>query len=67
MLKSMGINNLDKFDFLDSPPPEMLMKALDNLYALGALNDRCDLTKLGRRMAEFPLDPMLAKILVKSE
>jgi hypothetical protein len=37
------------------------------LYALGALNDRGELTKLGRRMAEFPLDPMLSKALLASE
>ena len=37
------------------------------LYALGALNDKGDLTKLGRRMAEFPLDPMLSKTLISSE
>lgn len=37
------------------------------LYALGALNDRGDLTKLGRKMAEFPLDPMLSKTLISSE
>ena len=37
------------------------------LYALGALNDRGELTKLGRRMAEFPLDPMLAKTIIASE
>ena len=34
------------------------------LYALAALNDEGDLTKLGRRMAEFPLDPMLSKCVV---
>lgn len=37
------------------------------LYALGALNDKGDLTKIGRKMAEFPLDPMLSKILIESE
>lgn len=37
------------------------------LYALGALNDRGELTKLGRRMAEFPLDPMLSKTVIASE
>jgi hypothetical protein len=37
------------------------------LYALGGLNDRGELTKLGRRMAEFPLDPMLSKALLASE
>ena len=37
------------------------------LYALGALNDRGDLTKLGRRMAEFPCNPMLSKTILSSE
>ena len=37
------------------------------LYALGALNDRGQLTKLGRRMAEFPMDPQLSKTLIEAE
>ena len=37
------------------------------LYALGALNSRGELTKLGRRMAEFPCDPMLSKMVLASE
>jgi hypothetical protein len=44
-----------------------LSVALPQLYALGGLNDRGELTKLGRRMAEFPLDPMLSKALLASE
>ena len=67
MLKSLGINDLMNFDFMDPPPTETLFRALEQLYALGALNDRGELTKLGRRMAEFPLDPMLAKMLIASE
>ena len=67
MLKSMGINDLMSFDFMDRPPPEALIRALEQLYALGALNDRGELTKLGRRMAEFPLDPMLSKAVIASE
>jgi pre-mRNA-splicing factor ATP-dependent RNA helicase DHX16 len=43
------------------------MRALEQLYALGALNDKGELTKLGRRMAEFPTDPMLAKMIIISE
>ena len=67
MLKSLGIDDLLHFDFMDPPPPETLMRALEQLYALGALNSNGDLTKLGRRMAEFPLDPMLSKALLASE
>ena len=67
MLKSLGINDLIHFDFMDPPPAETLIRALEQLYALGALNDEGDLTKLGRRMAEFPLDPMLSKCLIQAE
>jgi pre-mRNA-splicing factor ATP-dependent RNA helicase DHX16 len=67
MLKSLGINDLLHFDFMDAPPADALIRALEQLYALGALNDRGELTKLGRRMAEFPLDPMLSKAVIASE
>ncbi|KAJ2378625.1 hypothetical protein IW150_000686 [Coemansia sp. RSA 2607] len=67
MLKCIGINNLLEFDFMDPPSPAALQHSLEHLYALGALNDRGDLTKLGRRMAEFPMDPMMAKALLASE
>ncbi|THH11649.1 hypothetical protein EW145_g518 [Phellinidium pouzarii] len=67
LLKSLGINDLIGFEFMDPPPGETLMRALELLYALGALNDRGELTKLGRRMAEFPVDPMLSKAIIESE
>jgi len=67
MLKALGINDLLHFDFLDPPPTETLVLALEQLYALGALNHHGELTKMGRRMAEFPVDPMMAKMLLASE
>uniref|UniRef100_A0A182NIR5 RNA helicase n=1 Tax=Anopheles dirus TaxID=7168 RepID=A0A182NIR5_9DIPT len=67
MLKALGINDLLNFDFLDPPPNETLILALEQLYALGALNHHGELTKLGRRMAEFPADPMMAKMLLAGE
>ncbi|XP_046842121.1 pre-mRNA-splicing factor ATP-dependent RNA helicase DHX16-like [Xenia sp. Carnegie-2017] len=67
LLKSLGINDLIHFDFMDPPPAETLILALEQLYALGALNHHGELTKLGRRMAEFPVDPMMSKALIASE
>ncbi|BGP35024.1 hypothetical protein JCM10296v2_006854 [Rhodotorula toruloides] len=67
MLKSLGINDLIGFDFLDPPPGDTLIRALDFLYALGAFNDKGELTKMGRRMAEFPMDPALSKSILASE
>lgn len=67
LMKSLGVNDLLHFDFMDPPPEKALIRSLEQLYALGALNALGELTKLGRRMAEFPLDPMMAKALLASE
>ncbi|KAM6498646.1 putative pre-mRNA-splicing factor ATP-dependent RNA helicase-like [Amanita muscaria] len=65
-LKAMGINDLLSFDFMDPPPAPTMLTALENLYALSALDDEGLLTKLGRKMADFPMEPPLAKMLIAS-
>ena len=42
------------------------MRALELLNYLSALDDNGELTQLGSLMAEFPLDPQLAKMLIAS-
>jgi pre-mRNA-splicing factor ATP-dependent RNA helicase DHX16 len=63
-LKSLGISDLLNFPFLDPPHPDTLMRALELLYALGALRDDGELTKLGRQMAEIPVDPKASKSII---
>jgi pre-mRNA-splicing factor ATP-dependent RNA helicase DHX15/PRP43 len=65
-LKKLGIDDLVHFDFMDPPAPETLMRALEMLNYLGALDDEGDMTQLGKVMAELPLDPQLSKMLVSS-
>ena len=65
-LKAMGINDLIGFDFMDAPPVEAMIHALELLHVLSALDDEGLLTRLGRRMAEFPLEPNLSKMLIMS-
>ncbi|CAI9100914.1 OLC1v1038104C1 [Oldenlandia corymbosa var. corymbosa] len=65
-LKKLGIDDLVHFDFMDPPAPETLMRALELLNYLGALDDEGNLTELGKTMSEFPLDPQLSKMLVVS-
>ena len=43
-----------------------MLTALEELYALAALDDEGLLTRLGRKMADFPMDPSLAKALIAS-
>jgi len=65
-LKALGINDLLGFDFMDPPPVQTLIAAMEQLYSLGALDEEGLLTRLGRKMAEFPLEPQLSKMLIQS-
>jgi pre-mRNA-splicing factor ATP-dependent RNA helicase DHX15/PRP43 len=72
-LKKVGIDDLVHFDFMDPPgifladiAPETLMRALELLNYLEALDDDGELTRFGKLMSKFPLDPQLAKALMVS-
>ncbi|PNP49119.1 hypothetical protein THARTR1_10193 [Trichoderma harzianum] len=66
-LKALGIDNVVRFDFLSAPPSELMSKALELLYSLGALDDYAKLTQpLGSRMAELAVEPMMAKTLLSA-
>ncbi|CAI7674927.1 ATP-dependent RNA helicase DHX35 [Penicillium manginii] len=64
-LKALGIDNIVRFGFLTSPPAELVIRAFELLYSLGAVDDYAKLTKpLGIRMAELAVDPMMGKVLL---
>jgi ATP-dependent RNA helicase DDX35 len=66
-LKALGIDNIVRFPFLTSPPSELVVRALELLYSLGALDTYAKLTKpLGTRMAELAVEPMMAKTLLSA-
>jgi len=67
LLKSLKIDDLLEFDFMDPPPPDTILNSMYQLWQLGALDNNGDLTELGKVMVEFPLDPALSKILIVSE
>ena len=62
----MGINDLIGFDFMDPPPVQTMISAMEGLYGLGALDDEGLLTRAGGKMAEFPLEPQQSKMLISS-
>lgn len=67
-LKSLGIDNIARFDYLTPPPAELVIRALELLYSLGALDDYAKLIKpLGTRMAELAVEPMMAKALLSAQ
>ena len=66
-LKALGIDNILRFDYLTPPPAELVVRALEVLFSLGAIDDYAKLTRpLGIRMAELSIEPMMAKVLLSS-
>eukprot|EP01071_Lankesteria_metandrocarpae_P012591 Lankesteria_metandrocarpae@DN6068_c0_g1_i1.p1 len=66
VLKAMGVNDLLGFDFMDPPPVQTLINALEHLFELSALDEEGLMTRLGRKMAEFPMEPALSRMLLTS-
>ncbi|PSK37379.1 hypothetical protein B9Z65_2121 [Elsinoe australis] len=66
-LKCLGIDNIARFPYLTPPPSGLVVRGLEMLYSLGALDDYARLSKpLGVRMAELAVEPMMAKVLLSA-
>lgn len=66
MLKSLKVQDVAAFPFLDPPPPDLLSCSLYDLWAMGALDNTGNLTELGARLSLFPMEPTLAKLILLS-
>lgn len=66
LLKSLGVQDLLEFHFMDPPPQDNILNSMYQLWILGALDNTGNLTPLGRQMVEFPLDPAMSKMLIIS-
>lgn len=64
LLKSLGVENIMDFPFIDAPPLQTLLASLYELFFIGALSVTGELTSLGVEMSKFPLQPSLCKILL---
>ncbi|KAI8849421.1 hypothetical protein BC829DRAFT_186793 [Chytridium lagenaria] len=66
-MKALGVEDIHNFDFLDKPNRDSIICALQHLYSLKALDKMGRLSKEGKLMSKFPIDPSLAKVLIKSK
>ena len=65
LLKSLNVTDeLSKFPFIDKPPLQTFLSSLYELWFIGAMDNKGQLTSLGLKMAKLPLQPSLSKILL---
>jgi len=62
--KAMRLGELEDFPFLDPPRADAIRDGYKTLFELGALDDRRELTELGRQLARLPVDPRIARMIL---
>ncbi|MEJ2535338.1 MAG: ATP-dependent RNA helicase HrpA, partial [Gammaproteobacteria bacterium] len=60
---TMGLGAVEEFPFIDPPAPRMIREAYQLLFELGALDAANEPTPLGRRLARWPVDVRLARMI----
>ncbi|MGB3212568.1 MAG: ATP-dependent RNA helicase HrpA [Desulforhopalus sp.] len=64
---SLKLGDPEKFPFLDPPHKNAIREGYKLLRELGAINGRIQLTKRGRIMADLPIDPCIARIIIEAK
>ncbi|KAG6878751.1 hypothetical protein C0993_008050 [Termitomyces sp. T159_Od127] len=61
-LKSLGIDDLMKFEWVSAPPAEIVLRALEGLVAAGMVGEDGRLTPMGQQVAECPVEVGIARM-----
>ena len=65
-MSELGITEFEKFCFISPPGHEGLVGAVNTLNMLKALEKDGSLSRIGKLMVEFPLEPRVSRIIVES-
>ena len=66
ILQSIALNlgDLSRFPFLDPPKPATVRDGFKTLFEIGALDENQKLTRIGRMLSRWPVDPRIGRILI---
>jgi ATP-dependent helicase HrpA len=63
-MKALGLGDVEDFPFLDPPHPRSISEGYRVLEELGAIGARRELLPLGQRLARFPVDPRIGRMIL---
>jgi ATP-dependent helicase HrpA len=61
---SLRLGSVDEFPFLDPPRPEAVNDGYKTLFELGAIDDRRQLTGIGKQLSRLPIDPRIGRMIL---
>jgi ATP-dependent helicase HrpA len=65
-MRSLGLGEVESFPFLQPPSSQSVRDGYTQLYRLGAVDDKRELTPMGRTMARLPLDPHISRMVLQA-
>ncbi len=66
-MKALGLGDVANFPFVEPPSPRMIEDGYRQLFELGAVDEAKNISPLGWKLAKFPVDPAIARMLVAAE
>lgn len=63
-MKSLGLQDIEEFPFVDPPHGRAIADGYHLLQELGAIDERRALTSVGSALAHLPVDPRLARMIL---
>ncbi len=66
-IKSLGIDDIESLPWLDPPRPDAVREGMNVLRELSAIDETERLTETGRKLARWPVDPRVGRILIEAE
>src|SRR5829696_2184398 len=66
-MAALALGDMESFPFLDPPERRSVRDGVQLLQELGAFDSDGALTPLGRRLAQLPVDPRLARMILAAE
>ena len=63
-MKALRLGELEDFPLIDPPKPEGIRDGYRTLFELRAIDDKQELTEVGRRLSRLPVDPRIGRMIL---
>ena len=64
---ALKLGAIDEFPFIDPPRPEAIRDGFKSLHEIGAVDERRQLTQLGRKLSKMPVDPRVGRMVFAAD
>ncbi|GAA1692584.1 ATP-dependent RNA helicase HrpA [Nonomuraea maheshkhaliensis] len=66
-MTSIGLGDIEAFPFVEPPDRRQVKDGVNLLHELGAFDAHGNLTGVGRKLAQLPVDPRLGRMVLEAE